>query len=156
MFNGESLVDKDNGDGNDNGADAVFNEGFSIDLNTSPFVIETTQTNIGMTDDQCTGDYVEIPSSWSGSCGGSSSGNRATINTRYCGAKFGASPAFGILTVASSPVCDCSEPFVVRHQTDDQNDVGGTEEGVGTNLDPQAGNVPRGFCLDYRQTSCWH
>merc|ERR1719266_2401088 len=137
------MVDVNNESANDLGAHGTWNAAFSIDLDTTPLVIEGgVLGGFGMTDDECTGDYVEIPSSWSGACGGSSSGNRATINTRYCGAKFGASPAFGILTVASSPVCDCSEPFVVRHQTDDQNDVGGTAAGVGTNLDPQAGNVP--------------
>merc|ERR1712038_1724166 len=156
MYNGESMLDIDNASGADDGSDAIFNTAFSIDLNTSPFLTETTLTNQGMTDDQCTTDYVEIPSSWSGACGGSATGSTSTINTRYCGARFGANPAMGILVFASTPVCDCSEPFVVRHQTDDLNDVGGLDAGdAATNPNPGT-NIPRGFCLDYRQTSCWH
>merc|ERR1712038_87022 len=159
MYNGENMIDMNNAGGNDDGSDAIWNFSFSIDLNTSPMVIETTVTNQGMTDDQCTTDYIEIPSSWSGACGGSSTGNRATINTRFCGSKFGANPAFGIDIFASTPVCDCSEPFVVRHQTDDLNDVGGldaADNAPNPNQLAAGTTIPRGFCLDYRQTSCWH
>merc|ERR1711981_29762 len=155
VFNGEQLLDSDQSTAiSDDGSDAIFNMGFSIDLNTSPFVLENV--DIGMTDDQCTTDYIEIPSSYSGSCGGIT-GSRATINTRYCGAKFGANPPLSIVSFASTPVCDCSEPFVVRHQTDDVNDLGGMTAGdAADNPNQAATTFPRGFCLDYRQTSCWH
>jgi len=159
LFNGESMLDDGTQDEaiNDDGSDAIWNAAFSIDLNVSPMVNENTNTDVGMTDDQCTTDYIEIPSSWSGSCGSSSSGTRATMNTRYCGARFGANPGVSLGTWASSPVCDCSEPWVVRHQSDDINDVGGLTGGdAANNPNAAATNVPRGFCLDYRQTSCWH
>merc|ERR1711997_641924 len=81
----------------------------------------------GLVDSQCSGDYVEIPSSWSGACGPSHGSARNSINSRYCGARFGAN--FGSTngqTSSSTPVCDCSEPFVVRHSSDTVNDLGGT------------------------------
>merc|ERR1711981_345515 len=155
IFNGENMIDAANGD-NADGSDGTWNYSFSIDLNTEPMVTEETLVNQGMTDDQCTTDYVEIPSSWSGACGGSSSGSRATMNTRYCGARFGANPATGLDTFASTPVCDCSEPFMVKHQTDDLNDLGGQDNGNADNVNQAATVFPRGMCLDYRQTTCWH
>merc|ERR1711994_1196426 len=121
------------------------------------------QINIGMVDSQCSGDYVEIPSSWSGGCGASHGSARNSINTRYCGARFGAnfqaSPAVANANNAqSTPVCDCSEPFAVRHNSDAVNDLGGGGGAGANNVAANAntvGAVPRGFCLDYRQVPCW-
>merc|ERR1711994_597104 len=87
------------------------------------------QINIGMVDSQCSGDYVEIPSSWSGGCGASHGSARNSINSRYCGARFGANfqasplnnPNNAMARSESTPVCDCSEPFAVRHNSDTVN-----------------------------------
>lgn len=168
-----------------------INPAWSIDINTFPYVIDTAAAvvwfngqagvatnrniNTGLVDSQCSGDYVEIPSSWSGGCGSSHGSSRNSINSRYCGARFGAN--FGSTAgqaSSSTPVCDCSEPFVVRHNSDTVNDLGGTTtiaantgtlarilgdtgvfaEPVNTNMDTTA--RPRGFCLDYRQMPCWN
>jgi hypothetical protein len=161
----------------------VINPGWSLDTNTYPFRIDTagnvivnganvifnSQINIGMVDAQCSGDYVEIPSSWSGGCGSGHGSARNTINSRYCGARFGANFQSGNVGSGHTPVCDCSEPFVVRHNSDTVNDVGGTGAAVndigqaaGTagdqavNANNLGSAVPRGFCLDYKQLPCWH
>lgn len=158
-YNSIALIDVANGiNAADNGASATWNEAFSIDLNTAPYLTEQTYTNIGMIDSLCTGDYVEIPSSWSAGCGGGTGSSRATVNTRYCGARFGAN--LGQAAAAktrSTPVCDCSEPFIVRHQTDDVNDFGGIPGSNAVNPDSTATAtlLPRGFCLDYKQMPCW-
>merc|ERR1712038_279675 len=173
-----------------------INPAWSIDINTFPFVVDTAinvqltanampvlavnpNINTGLVDSQCSGDYVEIPSSWPGGCGSSHGSSRNSINSRYCGARFGAN--FGATngnganaaTSSSTPVCDCSEPFVVRHNSDTVNDLGGLgtvaangnvagvlgwagvfPEPVNTAMDTTA--RPRGFCLDYRQMPCWN
>merc|ERR1712088_791554 len=108
------------------------NEGWSLDTDTAPFIVDATMSNMGLVDSVCFGDYVSIPSSFSSTCGG--------------GTASGA-------TNTHSPVCDCSEPFHVRHVTDTANDGGGSI-GVGI-ANTNALTPPRGFCLDYRQTSCW-
>merc|ERR1719150_1102941 len=129
-----------------------INPAWSIDINTFPFVVDTAinvqltanaapvlavnpNINTGLVDSQCSGDYVEIPSSWSGGCGSSHGSSRNSINSRYCGARFGANfgstqpdqpaNAANRATSSSTPVCDCSEPFVVRHNSDTVNDLGG-------------------------------
>jgi len=136
----------------------TFNEAWSIDLMTYPYVISATaggQTNGGLIDAQCVGDYVEIPSSWSAGCGAGTGSARNQVNTRYCGGRLGlngdyATPAL----TASTPVCDCSEPFVVRHSSDDANDKGGSD-GLGANNIATIVMVPRGFCVDFKQLPCW-
>ena len=61
-YNGIALADWNNGGGTTNmGSSGVFNEGWSFDINTDPFKITASQTNAGLVDSQCTGDYVEIP-----------------------------------------------------------------------------------------------
>jgi len=184
------------GQGANAGTMQWINPAWSIDINTFPYVIDTDGTgvvwfngqqgvnfnrniNSGLVDSQCSGDYVEIPSSWSGGCGSSHGSSRNSINSRYCGARFGAN--FGstngnganAATSSSTPVCDCSEPFVVRHNSDTVNDLGGLgtvaangnvagvlgwagvfPEPVNTAMDTTA--RPRGFCLDYRQMPCWN
>merc|ERR1712038_687386 len=185
------------GSNNANGNAQVINAGWSLDVDTNPYIYDVAaanvmiginggaaaninvgpQINIGMVDSQCSGDYVEIPSSWSGGCGASHGSARNSINTRYCGARFGAnfqaSPFTGnannananaIATTQSTPVCDCSEPFAVRHNSDTVSDIGGGGGAAAPNVpdaaaaNPNAatvGAVPRGFCLDYRQVPCW-
>jgi hypothetical protein len=147
----------------DLGTKNTHNEGFSIDLDLYPFIENAEQSALGLIDQQCFSDYISIPSSWSAACGAGTSSARGTINTHYCGARFGNQPQRGIAAnTVSTPVCDCSEPFVVTHHTDDANDKGGTGAANAANLAINAGvtaitgtGVPRGFCLDYRQTSCW-
>jgi hypothetical protein len=135
------------------GAEGTYNEGWSLDVDTTPFVTDATMGNMGLVDSMCSGDYVSIPSSFSSSCGGGTSSGANAINTRYCGARFGMLLGSVTATVTHSPVCDCSEPFHVRHVTDTANDSGGAI-GVGI-ANVNALSAPRGFCLDFRQTSCW-
>jgi hypothetical protein len=134
------------------GDNGVWNEAWSIDTTLFPFEEDTEQANIGMVDSQCTGDYVEIQSSWSAACGAGTSSMRTMINTRYCGARFGYNADGGAAISASSPVCDCSEPFIVRHSTDDANDLAGMN---GLNTANTGKGLGRGFCLDYQQIPCW-
>jgi hypothetical protein len=135
------------------GSEAVWNEGFSVDIDMTPFVIEETQTNSGLFDALCYGDSVEIPSSYSGSCMGGRGPAGNVVNSRYCGSKFGGVLQSVTAAVASSPVCDCSEPFTVRHMSDNAND-NGLSGGVNV-AEPNEGLVSRGFCLDYLQMPCY-
>merc|ERR1712141_863102 len=48
------------------GVEGIFNEGWSIDMDTNPFVEDAVTVNMGMFDSLCSGDYVEIPSSFAG------------------------------------------------------------------------------------------
>jgi hypothetical protein len=181
-------ANQDRGTGSAAGNAQIINAGWSLDVDTSPYVIDVAATNvminvnaagaaavanigpqinIGMVDSQCSGDYVEIPSSWSGGCGASHGSARNSINSRYCGARFGANfqatpvnnaananAANAMAQSESTPVCDCSEPFAVRHNSDTVNDFGG---GLGANAanNANAPARPRGFCLDFRQVPCW-
>merc|ERR1712001_620558 len=80
---------------------------------------------------------------------------RLLINTRYCGAKFGANLVYSVATGAgySSPgVCDCSEPFSVRHGSDMFSDIGG-DDGAGV-VSINLAVASRGFCFDYLQLPC--
>ena len=45
----------------DTGLEGAYNEGWSLDTDTTPYVIEITQDNAGMVDSLCSGDYVSIP-----------------------------------------------------------------------------------------------
>merc|ERR1711936_1081641 len=135
------------------GSEGTFNEGWSIDTVTAPFIVDATMSNMGLVDSMCFGDYVSIPSPFSSSCGGGTASGQNAINTRYCGARLGIHLGATESTATHSPVCDCSEPFHVRHVTDTANDTGGSI-GVGI-ANANALSAPRGFCLDYRQTSCW-
>jgi len=135
-----------------NGAGGLYNDAWSLDIDTTPFVIDT-QNNQGMTDAMCTGDYVEIPSSTSRTCGAMFGSGLGTMSTRYCGAKFGANlQQTAIASTASSSVCDCSEPFAVTAHFDDLSDGGAAAT---ANLN-QNGRAPRGFCLDFKQTPCYN
>jgi hypothetical protein len=152
----EAMIGAD-GDGMN---DATWNEAWSIDLDTSPFlesIIDAPgfMSDGGMIDAGCTGDYVEIPSSYHGSCG-ASFGPRAFISTRYCGSKFGVGIGgnAGADLLHSTQICDCSEPFRVTHMTDLGADNGGQDD-VNVILDANLDGMPRGFCLDYRQTPCY-
>lgn len=144
---------------NDGNNDATWNEAWSIDLNTKPFTLSTApdfESDSGIVDAGCSGDYVEIPSSYGGTCSG---GLQATssFTTRYCGSKLGLNPGGGNAAtdlLNSSPICDCSEPFRVSHMSDLSNDLGGAG-GVNAVNGATFDSLPRGFCLDYRQTPCW-
>lgn len=135
------------------GHEGAFNEGWSLDTDTTPYMIVTTQSNAGMVDSLCSGDYVSIPSSFSGACGGGTGSAANAINSRYCGARLGINLWATTQTITSNPVCDCSEPFHVRHVSDTASDLAGSISTATAN-----GNTvvsPRGFCLDFRQTPCW-
>jgi len=155
-YNGEALVDFNNGiTANNNGASGIYNEGFSFDMNISPnFVIHASQVNSGLVDSQCTGDYVEIPSSMSRSCGSMFGSYLSAVNTRYCGARLGAAFQYASTQTGSSSVCDCSEPFSMTIHLDDVSDNGAVAT---ANVDVGTANVskPRGTCLEYKQTPCY-
>merc|ERR1711997_542781 len=79
------LIDE-TGTGTNTGTKGTFNEGWSLDTDVSPFVEDDAMANMGLVDSLCSGDYVEIPSSFSSSCGGGTASAKNAINTRYCGA----------------------------------------------------------------------
>jgi len=138
------------------GSNGVYNDAWTIDMDATPYtsIIANTQDNIGMTDNQCTGDYVEIPSSMSRACGAMFGSHLTTVNTRYCGCKFGSNMQASVLSsTASTSVCDCSEPFSVTINFDDLNDGGAAAI---ANLNQGTASFPRGVCLDYKQTPCYN
>jgi len=151
---GIALVDYANGLTTNVGTSGRFNEGFSFDVDVSPYVIHTTQTNSGLVDSQCTGDYIEIPSSMGRACGGMFGSSLNAINTRYCGSKLGANWQMVSAQCGSSPVCDCSEPFSMTIHLDDVNDEGGV--GAVTQDVADTDNKMRGVCLDFKQTPCYN
>jgi len=149
--NGVSLADAGTGTGAPN--QGIYHDSFSLDMDTTPFTIAATQSGIGMTDNECTGDYIEIPSSMSRSCGAMYGSYLNTQNTRYCGAKLGSNMQSCVLTqTGSSSICDCSEPWAVTMHFDDLGDTGL----VGGNANQGASSFPRGVCLDYKQTPCYN
>merc|ERR1712088_829966 len=114
---------------------------------------QNVNTCIRRSKGMCSDDYVEIPSSWTGQCGHRGVG---AINTRYCGSKFGGNLFYTVtLGQASSSqgVCDCSEPFVVRHGTDFSADRGGPAF-ASSDAAAQLVVPNRGFCLDFLQQPC--
>jgi len=135
------------------GTTGIFNEGFSFDIDLSPnYIVHATQANSGLVDGQCTGDYIEIPSSMSRSCGAMFGSYLSAVNTRYCGARLGANWQQVTAQTASSSVCDCSEPFSVTIHLDDLNDAGAINT---ANVNINAATKPRGTCLDFKQTPCY-
>jgi len=150
-YQGIALVDFTNGASD--GTAGIFNEGFSFDIDLSPnYVVAATQANSGLVDAQCTGDYVEIPSSMSRSCGSMFGSYLSAVNTRYCGARLGANWQQAPTTAGSSSVCDCSEPFSVTIHLDDLSDAGAINT---ANVGLAAATKPRGTCLDFKQTPCY-
>jgi len=140
------------------GSNGVYNEAWSLDMDTSPYVIASgtaiSGINNGLTDNYCTGDYVEIPSSMSRSCGAMFGSHLSTVNTRYCGCKLGSNMEASVAAhTASSSVCDCSEPFAVTANFDDLSD-----HGVSATANTNQGTAyfTRGFCLDFKQTPCYN
>lgn len=133
------------------GTEGIFSAGFSVDTNvgTGGGWDEDEYSHMGMFDAQCSKDYVEIPSSYSGTCGGTAD---AQINTRYCGALFGANTAYQQRTYSSPGVCDCSEPFSLRHGSDMYSDKGGAGGSGSANANILVAS--RGFCIDYLQKPC--
>lgn len=156
---GDTLMENADGDGFNDG---TWNEAWTIDLNVTPFtesisVLPGFTSDSGMIDAGCSGDYVEIPSSYTGACGANFGGPRSFISSRYCGSKLGMAVGgnTGTDILVSNPICDCSEPFRVSHMSDLSNDLGGPG-GVNTVNASTMDTTPRGFCLDYIQTPCWH
>lgn len=160
-YGGIQLTDKHGeSTANDGFNDASWNEAWTIDLNTKPATLSTApdfEHDSGITDAGCSGDYVEIPSSYGGICSGGRTATK-TLTTRYCGSKLGLNPGGGNTgtdLLNSSPICDCSEPFRVTHNSDLGSDLGG-QDSVNVANDDEFDVYPRGFCLDFRQTPCYH
>jgi hypothetical protein len=164
-YGGTAIADvlMETGATNDGADLALVSQAWAIDLNTSPWT-EGDATgaddtvNSAYVDAACSGDYVEIPSSWSSTCGSGFGAHRNTITTRYCGTRFGFVPG-GFTGNAnlfhSSAVCDCSEPFMLRHVTDVANDIGGAATSEVAQPASTTAIWPRGFCIDFKQTPCW-
>jgi len=151
-YNGIALADKQSGiAGVSNG---LYNEGFTIDGDTTPFTnTPTAAENTGLVDSQCTGDYVEIPSSMSRNCGALFGSYHNAVNTRYCGCMFGANfQATVAKQTTSSSVCDCSEPFSTTIHFDDLSDNGAVNT---ANSNQNSILIGRGVCLDFKQTPCY-
>lgn len=152
-YNSIALATPVVGTNGDAGTQGTYAESWRIDLNSIPMLLAATQANSGKVDALCSSDYVEIPSSWSGSCGANGSG-RGTVNSRYCGAQFGANLQQVQAISTSGPVCDCSEPFVVSHFSDTSNDTGGSATTATANINVLL--TGRGFCLDFTQQPCYY
>merc|ERR1712018_174398 len=135
------------------GISGIYSQAWMMDLDVSPYLIDASQTNQGLVDSQCSGDYVEIPSSMSRTCGGMFGSHLGTMNTRYCGSKFGANGQAAIATSTGTAVCDCSEPWHVTIHLDDRNDKGAVAT---TNPGNSATTIAQGVCIDYKQTPCYH
>jgi len=154
-YQGLALNDWNNNLGNNDGTEGNFNEGWSFHTNVAPYIIKTTQANVGLVDSQCTGDYVEIPSSMSRSCGAMFGSYLSNVNTRYCGTKFGANGPMAIpAQTKSMSVCDCSEPFTMTINLNDLNDVAEVDK---INLMSAITTYnARGTCLEFKQTPCYN
>jgi hypothetical protein len=141
------------------GLGGTYNEGWSIDVDQTPYIIDDTQTNLGAVDSMCSEDYVEIPSSFSAPCGANHGGGAAQLNSRYCGSTLGINaplaegPTAALMGSTSTPVCDCSEPFHVTHWSNLVNDQTASATAMADTTIQVTG---RGFCLDYVQTPCYH
>lgn len=104
---------------------------------------------IGMIDENCTNDYVEIPDSATGL---KNYGFATQVNSRYCCNRFGFIP--GVTTAAGTfnhaPIWDCTEPFEVLYHTDIYTD----DIKIATDADDSVDIVARGMCLLYKQEAC--
>lgn len=151
---GITLTDETGPIDTDTGIEGTFSEGFTVDTNTGTGGgwDQDEYAHMGLYDASCSKDYVEIPSSFSGSCGIAGGFAAAQYNTRYCGAKFGANHDYAQRTYSSPGVCDCSEPFSLRHGSDMNSDKGGAG-GAGT-ANENTAVASRGFCIDYLQKPC--
>lgn len=108
--------------------------------------------NVGLADEDCTADYVEIPESTTGI---KDFGSAAQTNSRYCchrmgsvpGATTGSGTAGGL---THAPIWDCTEPFEVLYHTDMLTDqmLQATVANDGITL------ISRGLCLIYKQEGC--
>jgi len=98
---------------------------FSLDL-----------TAQGLTDTQCTNDYITIPGSSATTC---SSGNQALTN-KYCGYYLGGQT----IAQQNAPVCDCTSPFEIYVTSDAKADP----------IAASAIAISRGDCLDFQQLPC--
>jgi len=97
---------------------------------TNAFSLDTNAQ--GLTDTQCTGDYITIPGSSATACTG---GNQALTN-KYCGYYLGGQTA----AQQNAPVCDCTAPFEVYVTSDSKADT--------------ISATSRGDCLDFQQIPC--
>jgi len=162
VYNSIELADLQAGVIAADGSFSLVNDGWSIDLNSK--VAIAGYENIAQVDSECVGDYVEIPSSFSAPCGAGHSSAKSMINTRYCGPRFGNNRAGGIVPVIATPliglthvpVCDCSEPFSVTHQSNLLGDDMVLNTASTLTFTAATKAFPRGFCLDFRQAPCYY
>jgi len=153
VYNGIALSDVTSAIAGNAGVSGIYSQAWLFDTDTTPYVIDAFQTNQGLVDSQCTTDYVEIPSSMSRQCGSLFGSHYGTINTRFCGSKFGANGNAATTAATGTPVCDCSEPWSLTFFTDDRSDDGRVAQ---ANDAAAAAVIPRGICIDYKQTPCYH
>jgi len=153
IYNGIALSDATSGIAGDAGVSGIYSQAWLFDTDTMPYTIDATQTNQGLVDNQCTNDYVEIPSSMSRQCGSLFGSHYGSMNTRFCGSKFGANGNSASTAATGTPVCDCSEPWSLTIHVDDRSDDG---RQATANDAAAAAVIPRGVCIDYKQTPCYH
>jgi len=153
VHNGIALSDVNSGVTGNAGVSGIYSQAWLMDTDVMPYVIDATQTNQGLVDSQCTTDYVEIPSSMSRQCGGLFGSHYNSMNSRFCGSKFGANGQATTTASTGTPVCDCSEPWSLTYHVDDRSDDGRTNQANDANI---AAVIPRGICIDYKQTPCYH
>jgi len=153
VHNSIAISDVNSGVTGDAGVSGIYSQAWLMDTDTLPYLIDASQTNQGLVDSQCTNDYVEVPSSMSRQCGGMFGSHHNAINTRFCGSKFGANGQYATAAFTSTPVCDCSEPWSLTYHVDDRSDDGQQATPNDNNV---AATIPRGICIDYKQTPCYH
>lgn len=149
---GVELVEALNGGMDDEGTKGMVSPGFSFLTDCSALAEggdadENTQ-DVGLVDEDCSNDYVEIPDS---STGVKNYGSATVVNSRYCCNRFGqvvGLTAEGVLSHA--PVYDCTEPFEINYHTDIWTDEGN----AATQANDLNSIVQRGLCLLYKQEAC--
>ena len=98
-----------------------------------------TINTAAQTDTLCTEDYFAIPGS-AGAC----NGNNAAVTNQYCGTNLNVLIGAG----ADIPICDCTAPFMVEIETD--NNIGDTNVAIAIAQVTQS----KGVCLEWTQIPC--
>lgn len=136
-----------------NGVQGTISPGWSFHVDCRPGTVGgaaiAADQDVGKVDEDCTGDYIEIPDSTTGF---KSYGAAMQVNTRYCCNRFGNVPAITAAAALShAPVYDCTEPFEVLFHTDIYDDELAAAVVAEDNITI---GVDRGFCLIYKQEAC--
>lgn len=161
FFGGTDLTQTIAGGNFANGLSSLVSQGWSFmqDLTVGAGGLTTNAIfgmDMGLVDYYCTGDYVEIPDSTSGTRD-YAGGNNAQVNTRYCGTRLGftgtaITVAANSLITGHAPVWDCSEPWEVNYRTNIYSDENAVI--VSTTANDIPADLARGFCLDFSQQAC--